>query len=224
NRICWRVDVKLFNSAFDKTDGFRNSDWGSDSTGFVKEEWRNFLLPAGPNGGTVSIGYLVDNTEPENVTKVLLEEKLYTTWHHGRIVLLGDACHKMLPSAGRGAINAMLDAVILANELYEIADTATGENITHAFQEYYKERYPAAKADIQFSQKIARILAGQTWFDSVVRKVVLTYLPMVHKPKPNIKLQSYRPQANFIEKIPNRGTIKPQPQKVSEKATLAAIK
>ncbi|KAF9408788.1 hypothetical protein BGZ76_005789, partial [Entomortierella beljakovae] len=90
NRICWRVDVQLHNATFDQTDGFRNSDWGSDSTGFIKEEWRNFLLPAGPEGGTVSIGYLIDNTEPENITKVLLEEKLYTTWHHGRIVLMGD--------------------------------------------------------------------------------------------------------------------------------------
>ncbi|KAF9420802.1 hypothetical protein BGZ76_004052 [Entomortierella beljakovae] len=223
NRICWRVDVQLFNSTFDKTDGFTNSDWGSESTGFIKEEWRNFLLPAGPDSGTVSIGYLIDNTEPENVTKVLLEEKLYTIWHHGRIVLMGDACHKMLPSAGRGAINAMLDAVILANELHEIADRATGENINHAFQEYYKERYPAAKSDLHFSQQTARILSGQTWFDGVLRKVLLTYLPLVYKPKPNIKLLSYRPQANFIEKIPNRGTIEPQPQKESEKSRPAAI-
>ncbi|KAF9409136.1 hypothetical protein BGZ76_005737, partial [Entomortierella beljakovae] len=185
--------------------------------------WRNFLLPAGPDGGTVSIGYLIDNTEPENVTKVLLEEKLYTTWHHGRIVLMGDACHKMLPSAGRGAINAMLDAVVLANELYEIADRATGENITHAFQEYYDERYPAAKADLELSQRLGKLLAGQTWIDGVLRKVVLTYLPMVYKPKPNLKILSYRPQANFIEKVPNRGSIEPHTQKVSGKATATTV-
>ncbi|KAF9408787.1 hypothetical protein BGZ76_005788 [Entomortierella beljakovae] len=129
----------------------------------------------------------------------------------------------MLPSAGRGAINAMLDAVILANELYEIADRATGENINHAFQEYYKERYPAAKADLQLSQQSARILSGQTWFDGVLRKVLLSYLPMVYKPKPNIKLLSYRPQANFIDKIPNRGAIEPQPQKESERATPVSV-
>ncbi|KAF9418185.1 hypothetical protein BGZ76_004436 [Entomortierella beljakovae] len=232
NRICWRVDVQLHNATFDQTDGFKNSDWGSDSTGYIKDEWRNFLLPAGPDGETVSIGYLIDNTDPVNVTKVLLEEKLYTTWHHGRIVLLGDACHRvkiyktydlMSPSAGRGAINAMLDAIILANELYEIADRATGENITHAFQEYYKERYPAAKADLQLSQQTSKILGGQSWFDGVLRKVLLTYLPMVYTPKPNIKLLSYRPQANFIEKIPNRGTVEPQPQKEFERITPVAI-
>ncbi|KAF9423475.1 hypothetical protein BGZ76_003652, partial [Entomortierella beljakovae] len=133
------------------------------------------------------------------------------------------ACHKMLPSAGRGAVNAMLDAVTLANELYEIADRATGENITHAFQEYYKERYPAAKSDLQFSQQTARLFSGQTWFDGVLRKVILKYLPMIYKPKPNVKLQSYRPQASFIEKIPNRGSIEPQAQKESEKTAQAAI-
>ncbi|KAF9406113.1 hypothetical protein BGZ76_006412, partial [Entomortierella beljakovae] len=56
-----------------------------------------------------------------------------------------------------------------------------------------------------------------TWFDGVLRKVLFTYLPMVYKPKPNIKLMNYRPQANFIEKIPNRGTIEPRPQKESER-------
>ncbi|KAF9423474.1 hypothetical protein BGZ76_003651 [Entomortierella beljakovae] len=223
NRICWRVDVELNNATFDQTDGFKNSDWGSDSTGFIKEEWRDFLLPAGPDGGTVSIGYLIDNTEPENVTKVLLEQKLYTTWHHGRIVLMGDACHKMLPSGGRGAANAMLDAVILANELYEIADKATGENITHAFQEYYNERYSAAKEDLQNSQLLAKIFSGQSWLDGVLRKVILTYLPKVYKPKLNVKFLSYRPQASFIKKVPNRGTIPPQPQKESKRTTPASI-
>ncbi|KAF9410756.1 hypothetical protein BGZ76_005443 [Entomortierella beljakovae] len=129
----------------------------------------------------------------------------------------------MLPNAGRGAINAMLDAVTLANELYEIADRATGENINLAFKEYYKERYPAAKADLQYSQQLARILAGQKWIDGVLRKVVLKYLPMVYKPKPNIKLLSYRPQANFIEKVPNRGSIVPHPQKISERSKSVTV-
>lgn len=54
------------------------------------------------------MGDLIDLTDPETISKVLLEQKLFDTWYHGRTVLMGDACHKMLPNAGRGAMNAMV--------------------------------------------------------------------------------------------------------------------
>lgn len=55
----------------------------------------------------------------------------------------------------------MLDAVILANALYEIANDPTTHNIHVAFKEYYRERFSHAKSDQESSQQAARLLAGQ---------------------------------------------------------------
>ncbi len=38
-------------------------------------------------------------------------------WHEGRVVLLGDACHPMLPFLAQGAVMAIEDAYVLAREL-----------------------------------------------------------------------------------------------------------
>jgi salicylate hydroxylase len=39
------------------------------------------------------------------------------TWHTGRVVLLGDAVHPMLPYLAQGGVCAMEDAVVLAGTL-----------------------------------------------------------------------------------------------------------
>lgn len=38
-------------------------------------------------------------------------------WHEGRVVLLGDACHPMLPFMAQGAVMAIEDAYVLAREV-----------------------------------------------------------------------------------------------------------
>jgi hypothetical protein len=67
------------------SDAFKNSEWGSESSSSIEDDWRAFKLPI---GGT--IGDLINSTPPELVSKVMLEEKLYTTWYHRRTVLMGD--------------------------------------------------------------------------------------------------------------------------------------
>ncbi|KAF9359651.1 hypothetical protein BGX26_011805 [Mortierella sp. AD094] len=217
NRICWRVDAQLQSSDFDKSDAFRNSGWDSEAIRHMDESWRAFKAPLGANGGYLTIGDLINSTPKEQISKTVLEEKLFTTWYNRRTVLLGDACHKMLPNAGRATVNAMLDAVILANELYEIAEDATPGNIQNAFKEYYKERYPYAKADFEISQRTAKLIAGQSKTDSIVRKAVYTYMISSLKPKSNPKIMCYRPQASFLPKIENRGNGGLDPQKESKR-------
>ncbi|KAG0065292.1 hypothetical protein BGZ90_001833 [Linnemannia elongata] len=131
------------------------SEWGTESSDAIPDDWRKFPCPI---GGTM--GDLFDQTPREVVSKVVLEEKLYQTWYHGRVLLIGDACHKMLPNSGRGAVNAMLDAVVLTNALYEkVALSASLENVQVAFEEYYEERYPHAVAEIERSKRMARVVA-----------------------------------------------------------------
>ena len=60
-----------------------------------------------------------------------------------------------------GANTAILDAVILANEIYEIAKNLTGQNVKNAFSNYYNKRFPASQHAFNTSQRFGRILSGQ---------------------------------------------------------------
>jgi 2-polyprenyl-6-methoxyphenol hydroxylase-like FAD-dependent oxidoreductase len=53
-----------------------------------------------PTAKPGTVGELIDSTPNDRVSKVMLESKLFKTWHHERTVLIGDACHKVLPFAG----------------------------------------------------------------------------------------------------------------------------
>jgi len=61
-------------------------------------------------------------------------------WSRGRITLLGDAAHPMLPFLGQGAANAIEDAMILARCL---TSEAAPER---AFALYQRTRGPRARA------------------------------------------------------------------------------
>ena len=63
------------------------------------------------------------------------------TWHHGRIVLLGDAAHTAHFSIGSGTKLAMEDAIALAN-----AFASRGEDAEAAFDDYALERRPIVEA------------------------------------------------------------------------------
>lgn len=121
-----------------------NSEWGPYAALTMCDETRDFPIHYfGKDGAKLTMGYLYDKTPQDRISKVMLEEKIFKTWHHGRTVLLGDACHKLNPSAGQGAITAMHDAIVLANQIYALP-TNTSKAIHKAFTEYQAERYPPA--------------------------------------------------------------------------------
>ncbi len=59
------------------------------------------------------------------------------TWTKGRITLLGDAAHPMLPFLSQGAAMAIEDAYVLASALAQCPD-----DLTKALKEYEAERIP----------------------------------------------------------------------------------
>ncbi|KAI5801293.1 hypothetical protein EDC01DRAFT_764793 [Geopyxis carbonaria] len=60
-----------------------------------------------------------------SATMVALEEGVLSSWHSGRIALVGDAVHKMTPEMGQGANAAIESAAVLANELVRLLATTT---------------------------------------------------------------------------------------------------
>ncbi|KAF9114847.1 hypothetical protein BGX27_009595 [Mortierella sp. AM989] len=210
-------DVIIGHNKPETSEAFRNTEWSSEASKSMDESWNAFKVPLGPNGGYLTLGDLIKATPDEQISKIVLEEKLFITWYNRRTVLLGDACHKMLPNAGKAIVNAMLDAVVLANELYEIIDDASNKNILSAFKEYYKVRYPYAKTDFEISQRTARLIAGQSKTEVMVRKAVYSFGVTLLKPKANPKIMAYRPQASFLPKIGNHGEGCLDPQKESKR-------
>jgi hypothetical protein len=64
---------------------FKNIEWGPEANEAAIKEVRNFPCTL---GGTM--GDIIDMTPKERISRVFLEEKLFETWYHGRVVLIGD--------------------------------------------------------------------------------------------------------------------------------------
>ncbi|KAF9159801.1 hypothetical protein DFQ26_006166 [Actinomortierella ambigua] len=157
NTIGWAVSYKLDEEADKESDVFRNAQWGPEGAAQMCNDTRDFPAPYG-KGRT--LGQLIDATPKDLISKIMLEEKLFTTWYHGRTVLIGDACHKMLPSAGMGANTAIMEATQLANAIFDI-ENLTPEEITNAFARYRASRYEFAEYACQLSKQFGKIFAGK---------------------------------------------------------------
>ncbi|KAG9066818.1 hypothetical protein KI688_012730 [Linnemannia hyalina] len=114
------------------------------------------------------------------------------------------------------AINAMQDAVVLANCIYEMK-SSSHDDIKGALKDYKKQRYAHAKQQVESSNTAGKILYGQNWFEKFMRKAVLAWLPKSFEKSNLTKAGSYRPQASFIPQAPVRGTVPVLPQKPSKR-------
>ncbi len=81
----------------------------------------------------------------------LFTRPLTDNWGRGRIALIGDAAHAMLPNAGQGASQAFEDAYILARWL-----AAGRDDPIAAMQNFRRVRIPRVHAVQRFSAAIVR--------------------------------------------------------------------
>jgi 2-polyprenyl-6-methoxyphenol hydroxylase-like FAD-dependent oxidoreductase len=91
-------------------------------------------------------------------------------WFSGRLVLLGDAAHAMAPNLGAGANTALVDGVVLAEEL------ARTRSVMDALVGYDKRRRPLARR-VQKTAAMLQRLCGMERASAVrVRDVLLAGL------------------------------------------------
>lgn len=74
----------------------------------------------------------------------MVDQDPLDTWGEGRITLLGDAAHPMVPRGSNGAGQAILDARALVEAL-----TAHADDVRASFTAYENERRPATAAVVQ---------------------------------------------------------------------------
>lgn len=95
---------------------------------------------------------LLDNVVEPVHRWALHDRPALDRWSVGRVTLLGDSCHAMLPFMAQGACQAIEDAAVLTRSLSAAEETATsgreGPDVPAALRRYEHTRQPRA-AEIQ---------------------------------------------------------------------------
>ncbi|KAG0210506.1 hypothetical protein BGX33_004859 [Mortierella sp. NVP41] len=159
------------------------------------DETRDFVLPMG-DGKTLTMGDMFDRTDKDFIPKVKLEEKVFTTWYSGRTVLLSD-----------GAMNAIHDAVVLANLIYGLPSTFI-EEITTMFKDYQAERLGPVQACFKNSQINSQLMAKG--FSGALIRFNFGDMPNWLWRRMVIFTAEYNPLVGYLKKPEKKGVATPQ--------------
>ncbi|CAO3572751.1 unnamed protein product [Mortierella alpina] len=208
NRICWMVIEHLYLET-NRAAIISNAEWGPGATDAMLDKVRDFPLPSGAEGTQLTMADLIDETPRDGISQAALEGKFFETWYAKQTVLIGDACHKMYPSASQGANTAIQDAIVLSNYLHSMPDK-TPASITKAFEGYHQERVGSARQAYDTSERF-RQLFRKRLINTLIRAAV-KYIPQFIWNRAFDRLYSNRPQVAFLPLIPDHGLIKAFPQ------------
>ncbi|KAF9082685.1 hypothetical protein BGX23_012213 [Mortierella sp. AD031] len=175
-----------------RTSSGHGRDWYPETIVEICEDVRNFKCPYGG-----SVMDLIEATPKGMVSKVLLEEKMYRTWYHGRVVLVGDSCHKIVPFFGQGASQAILDCACLINLMYGLRSTDAAA-LLPIFQEYVDTRRESSKIASDSSREFADLIYDQGFKADIARKIVLRYTPSWLLRMITGTIHTDRPFLNFL--------------------------
>ncbi|KAG0072253.1 hypothetical protein BGZ89_007312 [Linnemannia elongata] len=207
--VAWGVIEYLPTDATREDKDYRSTDWGPEAAAAFCEKVRDLPVKSGGDK-IVTIGDLIDVTPKEQINKVRLEEKTFETWHHGRIVLMGDACHKFTPAGGVGATNAMHDAIVLANWIHALPNNPTAKEINQAFQMYQDERVPWVLEAFKHSRAFQ--VTNSKGFLGKMMRFAARHMPTWMQQKTAISMNINRPQVGFLDQAEDNGSVRPAPQ------------
>lgn len=115
---------------------------------------------------------ITESTTPDRMRfDELFARPPLATWGRGRITLLGDAAHPVLPHTGQGAAQAIEDAVALGLAL------APGAAVEPALRRYETVRAARTKKLIAMGPRIARLTTTKSVMIKTVRTAALRMVP-----------------------------------------------
>ncbi|KAF9171147.1 hypothetical protein BGX20_008060 [Mortierella sp. AD010] len=196
--VAWSASRQLNSEEF-AYEHLKNSEWSPEMFEPLVKEVSDFKTPYG------ALGSLIEATPKECISRVFLEKKFFETWTYSRTVLIGD-----------GAVNAIQDAIILANCIYEMRENSYDAIVT-ALTSYREQQYDYSKTQYESSKFNGKVFYGHTIFDRALRHILANYLPPSARAQSVAKIMAYRPQIAFLPLIPNRGTAEVESQKPSAK-------
>ncbi|KAK4198795.1 hypothetical protein QBC40DRAFT_177939 [Triangularia verruculosa] len=139
-------------------------------------------LPLGESGLTVKDVWPL--RQKHGITP-LEEGVLQPAWHYkNQMVVVGDAAHKVTPTAGQGLNMGLMDVVSLANHVSELVASVGGggdqakflERLEEdAFKRYRDERIDSVQEDVKRAGLVTRIAGWRDWrfrlFDRLVMPI-----------------------------------------------------
>ena len=115
---------------------------------------------------------IVEATAPGDMRlDELFDREPLGVWGRGRVTLVGDAAHPMLPHAGQGAAQALEDAVALGRRL-----TGAGP-IEAALRDYERVRSARTGAVVQLARRNARLSAIDGAISCRLRDLAIRAMP-----------------------------------------------
>lgn len=128
---------------------------------------------------TVKFKDVWSTADQEAASLVHIEEGLLDKWYHGRIVLLGDAVHKMTPVNGSGLNLGLQSAAALVNQLHDALSTGSGftnEALEKAFHNYQTVQTERAQETYKEGHMMTRMISWTTWFGWFFDRFVIPWL------------------------------------------------
>jgi 2-polyprenyl-6-methoxyphenol hydroxylase-like FAD-dependent oxidoreductase len=115
---------------------------------------------------------VIESTRPDDMRfDELLARPPLSTWGTGRVTLLGDAAHPMLPHTGQGAAQALEDAVALGKALGQGAD------VRQALRGYETVRARRTRTFVMLGPRLARVTTTHSRLVQALRTAAIRWLP-----------------------------------------------
>ncbi|KAB2571182.1 FAD binding domain containing protein [Lasiodiplodia theobromae] len=119
-RMSWCLWHRLERRLYLDVDDVRFSK--SDELAIAHRYWDDYVAE------TVTFGELYQSRITSTLTACM--EHVFPQWYDGRIIIIGDAAHKLDPTSGQGANAALETAAALADGLRQ-GKFASGPNLSH---------------------------------------------------------------------------------------------
>ncbi|KAF9092000.1 hypothetical protein BGX27_001922 [Mortierella sp. AM989] len=203
NRIAWQVTKRV--SLSEKSS--RPVDFGHEqaaAAAVVDQISQNMMCPL---GGTMA--QLLNWTPQSQIScKRWDDKRAQANAYSSRVLLLGEACHKVVPVFGQASEETILDALALSEVLFSLPSTNL-DDIQKAFERYHKDRTARRESAIDESRYLDQTLNAKGSLKRMYRSVMLNYLPKCIYDRRNDEKYSYRPQASFFQDVPDYGQVQP---------------
>ncbi|KAL7914936.1 hypothetical protein GGI35DRAFT_435620 [Trichoderma velutinum] len=132
----------------------------------------------------ITDGLKVKDVFPDRITGGMsdLQEGICNNWGWGRIVLAGDAIHKVCPNAGQGYQTGLQDVVSLVNNLRKLVVSSepsmdpSVSALEAMYKSYQSQRWGPLSHDTFMSRQLTRLHAwANVWYFLLSRYVLLPH-------------------------------------------------
>ncbi|MEQ9619914.1 MAG: FAD-dependent monooxygenase [Deltaproteobacteria bacterium] len=131
--------------------------------GRIEENFKDF-------GGIVP-DLLAEIDDPDAIYHTEYNDLRMEEWYRGRVVLVGDSAHAVLPTAGGGVSMAIESAAVLAEELAR----TDSRYVAHALESYVSRRKPRVKKIQDQSRMMGKVAFADSRVISSLRNFVMRF-------------------------------------------------